>query len=43
MFAGIVHGVVVQITTKSGLSVGRPNFVASAVGTENFTQMAIEV
>ena len=41
--AGIVQGVVVQMTMKRGLSVGRPNFAASAAGTANFTQMAMEV
>ena len=38
-FAGRVHGVVVQMTMKSGLSAGRPNFLASAAGTGNLTQI----
>ncbi len=37
--AGIVQGVVVQMTTKRGLSEGSPNFAASVAGTANFTQI----
>src|SRR5690606_6987712 len=37
--AGSVQGVVVQMTTESGLSEGSPNFCASASGTGNFTQI----
>ena len=41
--AGMVQGVVVQMTMATGLPAGRSNLAASEAGTGNFTQMEGEV
>lgn len=41
--AGIVHGVVVQMTTLRGFSLGNPRALPSSAGTANLTQIEGEM